>query len=74
MKATGKIHARKISKAGTLARVIARLQRSPATTLEIIRDCGVCAVNSIIAEIRANGIAVNCSQIGRGKFLYSLAK
>ncbi len=66
------MHARKISSNGTLAKVIARLKQGPATTLDIIRDCGVCAVNSIMAEIRANGIAVNCRCLGKGRFEYSL--
>lgn len=30
------------------------------STLEIVRDAGVCAVNSIVAELRANGLDITC--------------
>ncbi|MGI9136144.1 MAG: helix-turn-helix domain-containing protein [Candidatus Nanopelagicales bacterium] len=32
------------------------------TTLEIIQKAGVCAVNSIISELRANGFEINCQR------------
>ena len=55
----------------------ARLERSPRlqrvhalladggeyTTLEIVRRPGVCAVNSIIAELRENGCYIECRQV-----------
>jgi len=34
------------------------------STMEIIRECGVCAVNSIIAELRANGRDIRCRREG----------
>lgn len=51
----------------------ARLQRVDSllasggeyTTLEIISHCGVCAVNSIIAELRANGRNIRCRREGK---------
>ena len=30
------------------------------TTLDIIQKAGVCAVNSIISELRANGYSIDC--------------
>ncbi len=35
------------------------------STMEIIQRCYACAVNSIIAELRANGRAIECEQRGR---------
>jgi hypothetical protein len=34
------------------------------STMEIIRECNVCAVNSIIAELRDNGLPVHCRREG----------
>lgn len=44
----------------------------PKTTRQIIREAGVCAVNSIVAELRANGIVITCRNIRRGIFRYTL--
>ena len=55
----------------------ARLERSPRlkrvfdlladgrehSTQDIVREADVCAVNSIIAELRANGLAIECRQV-----------
>lgn len=49
-----------------------RLQRVAAfladgqwhTTLEIVMGASVCAVNSCVAELRANGIPVTCRREG----------
>jgi hypothetical protein len=38
--------------------------RQPHSTLEIIQGAGVCAVNSIIAELRASGRQINCNREG----------
>ena len=38
--------------------------RLPHTTRDLIRKANVCAVNSIIGEIRQNGIVVNCERKG----------
>lgn len=35
------------------------------STLEIIAYCGVCAVNSIIAELRENGRDIRCRREGK---------
>jgi hypothetical protein len=38
--------------------------RREYSTLEIIRRAKVCAVNSIISELRANGLSINCQRKG----------
>ncbi len=44
------------------------------TTMEIATGCHVCAVNSIIAELRENGFTVNCTAVKgqRGVYQYQL--
>lgn len=57
------MHAAKIDKSDRLMRVLEFLHqrgKAGASTREIIREANVCAVNSIVAEIRANGIIVDC--------------
>lgn len=34
----------------------------PHSTLEIVRKARVCAVNSIVAELRANGVSIKCQR------------
>lgn len=34
------------------------------STMEIIQECNVCAVNSIIAELRDNGLIIHCRREG----------
>lgn len=34
------------------------------TTRDLIRKAKVCAVNSIIAELRANGMQIECQRVG----------
>ena len=41
----------------------------PRTTMQIIQGANVCAVNSIIAELRDNGRKINCHR-HEGKFYY----
>ena len=46
------------------------------STLDIVREAGVCAVNSIIAELRANGLDIACRRETRPEgpvWLYRLA-
>ncbi len=46
------------------------------STLEIVQGAQVCAVNSIIAELRANGLTITCRQIvspaGERRWLYRM--
>lgn len=41
------------------------------STLDLIRESGMCAINSIISELRRNGIGVKCERDGR-IYRYSL--
>lgn len=36
----------------------------PHTTLDIVQEAHVCAVNSCIAELRANGLDIECHRKG----------
>lgn len=42
------------------------------TTREIVMGAEVMAVNSCAAEVRMNGIAVECECIGKGRYRYRL--
>ena len=68
------LHAASLEKSERLKRVLAVLQDGAKhTTRDIIRKAKVCAVNSIAAEIRANGIQVECERRG-SKWFYWLAQ
>lgn len=69
-----RMHAANIENSPRLQQVLAYLRKGPATTFEIMMGCGVCAVNSIIAELRSNGYSITCSQVKgkRGVYLYQL--
>jgi hypothetical protein len=45
----------------------------PRSTLEIIQQAGVCAVNSVISELRANGRQINCHR-HEGNWYYRMVK
>lgn len=65
---TGKIHAAKLEASPRLQRVLAFLKArgsAGATTREIVVECDVCAVNSIIDELRENGVLIACRAAGR---------
>lgn len=54
------MNAASLSKSVRLQRFIECLRTGPKTTREIIEATGLCAVNSVAAECRANGISVGC--------------
>ncbi|MBZ0158435.1 MAG: hypothetical protein K8I29_19730 [Alphaproteobacteria bacterium] len=68
------MHAAKYEKSERLQRVHRALMSGPKTTREIIQIADVCAVNSIAAELKQNGIPVRCTPVPgkKGVFLYSL--
>ena len=69
------MHAGKLENSPRLQNVLAFLRKhTVATTLEIVQGCGVCAVNSIIAELRENGITIDCNAVKgqRGVYQYRL--
>ena len=67
------MHAAKIENSPRLQRVYHALRiHKKLTTLDIIKIAGVCAVNSIISELRRNGITITCTCLSKGMFEYSL--
>lgn len=59
----GHIHAANPAKSRRLGAVLEFLKKrgdEGATTREIIKVCEVCAVNSIIAELRTAGYRIDC--------------
>lgn len=71
-----RMHAAKIENSPRLQQVLQYLRKGPATTFEIVMGCGVCAVNSIIAELRANGFTITCNAVPgqRGVYQYHLVE
>ena len=68
------MHSAKLKTSKRLQRTLAVLRRGKATTRQIIRKAHVCAVSSIIAELRANGIRIDCRCVEKGIFEYELKK
>ena len=70
------MHAARLSESPRLQRVLDALRRHPKglTTRGLILEADVCAVNSIAAELRANGIAVSCEPMpgAKGVYVYRL--
>lgn len=59
------MNAAKLDKSERLQRVDALLSSGKQySTLEIVQMACVCAVNSIIAELRANGRQITCKRFG----------
>jgi hypothetical protein len=68
------MNAASIEKSARLGRVLDLLsQGGEFTTLDIIRQAEVCAVNSIVAELRCNGFDITCQRRG-DKWFYRLEK
>lgn len=66
------MHAARLDRSPRLQRVLALLaDGQPHSTLDIIRGAHVCAVNSIVAELRHNGFAVCCQRAG-DRWFYQL--
>ena len=65
------MHNAQLKSSGRLQRVLAVLScGEPKTTRQIIREAHVCAVNSIVSELRANGIDIECKAVRKGRFVY----
>ena len=59
------MHKANLSRSPRLQRLLAALQDGRAhSTMELIREAGICAVNSAVAELRLNGYRVSC-HVGR---------
>lgn len=67
------MHAAKLDKSKRLQRVYELLKDGrPMTTMQIVREANVCAVNSIISELRRNGKIITCVQLNKGVYRYQL--
>ena len=68
------MNAASIEKSARLGRVLdLLLQGGEYSTLDIIKQANVCAVNSIVAELRQNGIDINCQRRGE-RWFYKIEK
>lgn len=73
------MHAANLSSSARLRRVLRVLcDGREHSTLDLIAEAQVCAVNSIVAELRANHVAIECRQVvdtsGERRWLYRLGK
>ena len=60
------MHAARLDRSDRLRRVLDVLKdRKPHSTRTIAGEANVCAVNSIVAELRANGYKIECYRVGR---------
>ncbi|MEM1077423.1 MAG: hypothetical protein AAGI09_02750 [Pseudomonadota bacterium] len=71
------MRAASLAKSPRLQRTLRVLQQGGEfTTRQLVRQARICAVNSVIAELRANGCNITCRQEclkGRGRrFFYQL--
>lgn len=67
------MHAASIDRSVRLQRVAYVLSDGAwHSTLDIIIGAGVCAVNSCVSELRANGLDIECRRVGRERFEYRL--
>lgn len=68
------MHAARIEHSDRLQRVLALLSDGAwHSTLDIVFAARVCAVNSCVAELRHNGVRVDCRKVGKDRFEYRLA-
>lgn len=67
------MHAARIEASDRLQRVLALLSDGGwHSTFEIVIGAGVCAVNSCVAELRANGYTIVCRRVGKDRFEYRM--
>ena len=68
------MHSARLTKSERLQRVYSLLRRGGEfSTMQIIEAAQVCAVNSIVAELRENGFDIRCVQRNR-IWYYSLVE
>ena len=69
----GRIHAARLEHSPRLQRLLALLQDGQRhSTRDCVMQAHVMAVSAAVTELRANGIPVQCEQIGRGLWEYWL--
>lgn len=69
----------RLATSARLMRALRALQRADGalSTLELARRARVCAVNSVVAELRANGAEITCridTSSGKKRWMYTLTK
>ena len=66
------MHAATLDRSNRLQRLRAVLRdRKPHSTRDLVRRAHICAVNSAVAELRANGLNIACQRKG-GTWYYRL--
>ena len=67
------MHHAKLNKSDRLQRVLKLLEKSikPQSTRQIIKKANVCAVNSIVSELRENHRKIRCQRV-KNVWFYSL--
>ncbi len=68
----GHIHAAKFWTPRTKSVYLALCMGPGLTTREIIRETGYCAINSIVSELRQNGVHINCERVDKGIYRYRM--
>lgn len=70
----GRIHAGTLAGSARLRRLHQYLLDGKwHSTLDIARECNILAVNTAVAELRANGIGILCDCVGKGRYEYCLS-
>lgn len=70
----GTIRAANLKSSDRLARVCRLLQDGLwHGTWQIVEKCNVLAVNTVISELRANGIRIETRCVGQGRYEYRLS-
>jgi biotin operon repressor len=65
------IHAARIEQSDRLRRALSVLSDGHwHSTREIMRIADVCAVNTVISELRSNGIDIETRCVGQGRYEY----
>ena len=71
----GRIHAATLEGSERLQRVAYLLSDyREYTTRQIVKQADVCAVNTIVQELRENGLKIACRCITRGVYGYTMQK
>lgn len=73
------MNAAKVGKSKRLQAVLRCLRDGAKTTRQLLAESGMCAINSIVAELRANGYVIRCSfrertESGQSVYLYRLIR
>ena len=74
-KANGTIHFAKLDTSPRLQRLLMHLSDGAEhSTLDIVKNTHLCAINSAITELRRNNIPVTCRRVDKGLYTYQLTE